>query len=51
MQKLTGSKGGEEQGNARRLGFEPLPYFGGWISRRTCNLNIPALRGVKKRYL
>ena len=39
-----------KQGNARRHGFEPRPYFGGWISRRTCyllgHLNIPALRGV-----
>ena len=37
-----------KQGNVRQLGLKPRPYFGDWISRRTCyplgNLNIPALR-------
>ena len=45
----------KNQGHACRLGFELRPYFDGWISRRTWyplgHLNIPALRGVKKRSL
>ena len=39
----------KKRSHARRLGFD------GWISRRTwyplSHLNIPALRGVKKRSL
>ena len=45
----------EKQSHACRLGFELRPYFDGWISRRTWyplgHLNIPALRGLKKRSL
>ena len=49
--------GGEETNTAMRdgWGFELRLYFSGWTSRLTCyplgHLNIPALRGVKKRYL